>query len=274
MDVKHIIKAITPPFIITVLKGVLRKEEQKDTLNFKCSVCQHRVDSFRRLPQFYDDKLDEFGYVHSIFQFETLNRQKYSCPNCGASDRNRLYALYLRQEFFKREKDNIESKLLDVAPDQSLKSLVLIRDSVKYRSVDMYMDGVDDKADITDLSIYEDNRFDIILCSHVLEHIVEDRKAIAELYRVLAKGGFGIIMVPILLTLEEDLENKEYSSEALRWKYFGQGDHVRMFSKAGFILKLEEAGFKIHQLGVDYFGEAVFKEYGIHPRSILYVVEK
>lgn len=102
----------------------------------------------------------------------------------------------------------------------------------------------------------------------MLEHVENDRKAMSELYRVLKKGGFGIIMVPILLTLEEDMENKKYNTEALRWKYFGQNDHVRMYSKKGFVAKLEEAGFKVNQLGVYYFGQDVFHKYGIHPRSV------
>ena len=41
------------------------------------------------------------------------------------------------------------------------------------------------------------NYFDVIYCSHVLEHVDDDRKAINELYRILKHGGWAAIMVPI-----------------------------------------------------------------------------
>jgi hypothetical protein len=81
-------------------------------------------------------------------------------------------------------------------------------------------------------------------------------------------------MVPIHLGIEHDLENPEYKTEADRWKYYGQNDHVRMYSKQGFVNKLTSAGFKVNELGKDHFGECVFTLHGIHPRSILYLVEK
>ena len=59
-----------------------------------------------------------------------------------------------------------------------------------------------------------------------------------------------------------------------RWKHFGQNDHVRMYSKTGFITKLQSVGFTVHQLDISYFGANVFERNGIHPRSILYIVCK
>ncbi|MEM8997935.1 MAG: class I SAM-dependent methyltransferase, partial [Acidobacteriota bacterium] len=39
--------------------------------------------------------------------------------------------------------------------------------------------------------------FDLVLASHVLEHIVEDDVALSEIYRVLRPGGQAILPVPI-----------------------------------------------------------------------------
>jgi ubiquinone/menaquinone biosynthesis C-methylase UbiE len=55
---------------------------------------------------------------------------------------------------------------------------------------------VDVKADILDLP-FEDNSFDVIICNHVLEHIIDDKKAMSELYRVMKPKGWGIIQVPM-----------------------------------------------------------------------------
>jgi len=270
---KNLIKEITPPFIFKRAINSNRNINLSEG-NYFCPVCKSKIHSFLRIPIEYNDMLDKYGFVHSPYLFETINSRYYLCPNCFTSDRNRLYAIYLQNKYSELAKTKKKYSLLDVAPDKELANRVLKQDFIQYRSVDMYMDGVDDKADITNLDIYEDNKFDIIICSHVFEHIPDDRKAMSELYRIMKKGGFGIFMVPILLSLEEDFENAEYNTEELRWKYFGQDDHIRIYSKKGYIEKLVNTGFKVNQLGIDSFGKELFIKNGIHPRSILYIVEK
>jgi len=44
--------------------------------------------------------------------------------------------------------------------------------------------------------------------------------------------------------------------------------------KAGFVERLESAGFRVEQHGIAYFGEEVFKRHAIHPRSVLYIAHK
>jgi predicted SAM-dependent methyltransferase len=124
------------------------------------------------------------------------------------------------------------------------------------------------------MPIYGTESIDAFICSHVLEHVEDDRKALRELYRILKPGGWGICMVPILLTLKETLENPDWVTPEQRWKYYGQDDHVRAYSKEGFIERLVEANFEVELLGIDHFGAQSFDKHGIHPRSILYVVHK
>lgn len=45
---------------------------------------------------------------------------------------------------------------------------------------------------------YENNSFDLIICSEVLEHLKDDKKALKELHRVLKPNGKLIITVPNL----------------------------------------------------------------------------
>ena len=111
-------------------------------------------------------------------------------------------------------------------------------------------------------------------CSHVLEHVPDDKKALCELYRILKPQGLGILMVPIILDLAEIDEEPTVIDETERWRRFGQNDHVRLYSKNGFIKRVKDAGFLIHQYGKDYFGEKLFEQNGITNQSILYVVEK
>ena len=44
---------------------------------------------------------------------------------------------------------------------------------------------------------YSDNTFDLIICNHVLEHVPNDMLGMKELNRVLKKGGYAILQVPI-----------------------------------------------------------------------------
>lgn len=260
---------------IKVLLG-LAEISPKNTKNtsddYQCSVCHNYLDGFLPLSDYYYEKLDKYGYIFSPFQTETINSLSYSCPICGASDRDRLYALYFNSESSQIDKTIY---LLDIAPSLSLQRHIKSEyQHVIYRSADLFMTNVDDIVDITNMEIYADSSFDFFICSHVLEHIENDKKAMSELYRILKPGGRGIAMVPILLSLEEDYENPSITTPEGRWKHFGQDDHVRIYSKPGFISKLTSTGFQVRQLGIDFFGADCFIKYGIHPRSVLYIVEK
>ncbi|MFH1618995.1 MAG: class I SAM-dependent methyltransferase [bacterium] len=262
-----------PLFLSRALEMVykIRKGCRND---YYCPVCESSLAHFNRFPDNYFEMLDKYGCIHSLFRMETLNYLKYSCPVCGTSDRSRLYAVYLRDKLCSPGYMNKPIEFLEIAPDRPLSCWLKKVPAVHYRSMDLYMAGADDKADIVDMKIYGDNKFDAILCSHVLEHVEDDIKAMSELHRILKTGGFAIVMVPILLALDGDLYNSNRVSEGDRWKYYGQGDHVRMYSKKGFVSKLEQCGFRVAQFGVDHFGAEVFTKHGIHERSVLYVVEK
>ena len=204
---------------------------------------------------------------------ETLNLFAYSCPSCKASDRSRLYALFFDEELRSRSV-SAPFELVDFAPEAALASYLRAIPNVSYRSADLLMDDVDDTADLTDLHMYADDSKDAFVCSHLLEHVPDDRKAMSELFRILKPGGFGIAMVPIALTMTETHEDPSVVSKTDRWKYYGQDDHVRAYAKSDFVSRLSEAGFDVEQLGATHFGKETFKEHGIHPRSVLYVVRK
>ena len=50
----------------------------------------------------------------------------------------------------------------------------------------------------------DDEEFDTILCTAVLEHVEEPKEAIAEAYRVLKKGGYAIYTAPLFWHLHEE----------------------------------------------------------------------
>jgi SAM-dependent methyltransferase len=78
--------------------------------------------------------------------------------------------------------------------------------------------------------------FDVIACSHVLEHIPHDLAAMKEILRVLKEGKTCIVQVPLqpnlLTTIEYDRPNPD------------EFDHVRAYG-LDFASRLESAGFEI-----------------------------
>lgn len=242
---------------------------------FSCSVCKSDNVFFHALAQKYHRQFHKAGFIHSIYLFETLNLFDYACSKCNSPDRDRLYALYLDQ-FFK-EVDLQIFKLLDIAPTQNLTNYLLkYLKKENYRTTDLMMAGVDDVLDVQDMNLYQDNTWDFVICSHVLEHVKDDVKALKEINRVLKPGGKAILMAPINLGLQQSCESdpsKEYT-DTERWQYFAQDDHERLYSKQDFIDRILRSGFKLHQLDINYFGEDVFKAYGIDKKSVLYIGEK
>lgn len=245
--------------------------------SYFCPICNIHLRSFVSLETIADGKfmsdLDIEGTRHTVYEYETLNIQNFLCPVCGAQDKARLYALYLNRRLADvRQGERI--KLIHFAPEGGLPNLLKWDQRVIYRSADLLREDVDDRVDLTDMAIYPDASVDAFICSHILEHISDDRQAMRELYRFLKPGGWGIIMVPILLTINHTYEDSTKITEAERMKHFGLEDHVRVYAKQDFVERLAVVGFRVKQLGIEYFGKDVFKKCGLSETNVLYIVEK
>ena len=153
---------------------------------YLCSVCNRKVCYFTPLSDFYRENQAKHGYIYTLDDAETLNYKAYTCPHCWASDRDRLFALFIAKRVLKTQ----PLKLLEIAPSQPLSAMLRAYGKVSLRTADLMMDGVDDHIDITDMHSYSDGCFDAVICSHVLEHVADDRKALNELRRILKPGGW------------------------------------------------------------------------------------
>ncbi|MGO9112924.1 MAG: methyltransferase domain-containing protein [Thermoguttaceae bacterium] len=241
-----------------------------------CSVCSRQFESCQPLPDCHLKMLREAGWPYGFERFETLNIEEYMCPHCCAADRDRLCALYLNDYLTSQRRPLV---IVDFAPTRPLSERIRRTIAIRglgdsYRTADLYAEGVDDHVDITDLACYATGSVDLFLCSHVLEHVVDDRLAMRELQRILKPGGQGILLVPIVLGVEEVDEDPTVTDPTERWRRFGQNDHVRLYSRQEFLRRLHEAGFVVHELGIGHFGRRRFAEQAITKQSILYVAEK
>lgn len=100
--------------------------------------------------------------------------------------------------------------------------------------------------DLTALTL-ADASCSLVWCSHVLEHIPDDRRAIAEIARVLAPGGVAVIQVPIggPTTLEDPAVVDPRERARLYW----QEDHVRLYG-LDLAERLAAAGLAASRLSV------------------------
>jgi SAM-dependent methyltransferase len=190
------------------------------------------------------------------------NRPNARCPNCGARDRQRYLWLYLER------RTNLlvdRLRVLHFAPERIFEEWLSSRPNLDYVSTDLERERAMVKADITDLP-FPDGSFDVILCSHVLEHVVDDRKAMRELHRVLRPGGWALVLVPIDFGRTETFEDPTILEPADRQRVFGQDDHVRVYG-CDFSARLEEAGFTVRvEDFTNELSESETRRYGLRPR--------
>ncbi len=169
-------------------------------------------------------------------------RNNVLSPSTYSLERHRLLWLYLKNEtsFFKTK-----LKVLHFAPESALMNEFKKLKNLSYYTVDLNSPIADIKADICDLP-FLDNSYDFIICNHVLEHIVDDDKAMRELYRVLKKNGIGIFQVPIDYNRDTTFEDFSLKNKKERNKLFGQYDHVRIYG-LDFFDRLQKAGFCVER---------------------------
>jgi SAM-dependent methyltransferase len=75
---------------------------------------------------------------------------------------------------------------------------------------------------------FEDDRFDLIICNHVLEHVNFPERAAAEFARCLAPGGHVVAQTPYSPLLKRSMELTVAVPEGFAIYYYGQNDHVRI----------------------------------------------
>ena len=242
-----------------------------ENLNKRVHVCPYCMEKvmYAPLPSYYEDM--SIKYNTKKMRPETLNKDEYLCPKCGCSDRDRLIISYLKKINVKTAPEGLS--LLQIAPANSIDGFIKMWcPNLKYHTTDLYMDGVTFMSDIQNMKDVADKSYDIIICSHVLEHVQDDRRALKELKRVLKDDGQIVFLVPIDLDATE-IDEEWGCSEEENWRRFGQGDHCRLYSKQGLVDRLKEQ-FYVHELGPDYFGKEIYAECGLTDTSVLYVLTK
>lgn len=188
-----------------------------------------------------------------------VRRTNSKCPNCGSLERHRGLWIIL-DGILKEARSTF--KILHFAPEQCIALQLSKRSGIEYLT-SSYGENVtsDYQFDVQNIESQSDV-FDVVICSHVLEHVDEDALAIAEIYRILKPNGIALIQVPMWPSESHPTyENKSITDPRDRIIHFGQFDHVRIYGLdvverlrlAGFIVDVIDLEKQLQQKEIDKY---------------------
>lgn len=192
------------------------------------------------------------------------------CPACLSTARERLLIGLL--------KDKIKisgKKILHFSPEKNIYNLIKQNNVVVaadiepllYKIIDAKIKG----EDATSLS-FADNTFDAVIGNHIMEHIPNDAKAMAEIYRVLKPGGRAILQVPYSVKIASTTETPEINDPQKQSAWYGQRDHVRIYQLEDYVKRLQKAGFKVEV--IDYNNLNAYYKNAIQPNEVFISILK
>ena len=222
--IKKIYKKILPEALRNSIRVSIRKAKSPFYYGnkYECNCCET---SFRKM-------------------LPKAKRSNAECPKCGSLERTRLLLHYLKNETSIFEK---KLRVLHFAPESSLYS-ILSKLDLEYIDGDIHPAYANNIVDITDIQ-FEDDYFDLIICSHVIAHVPDEEKAIQELRRVLSPKGKAIILTFINSDSKETIDHDWINTDELRREHYGEPDCLRLHG-SDFKSTLEKEGFKVNQ--IDY----------------------
>ena len=175
--------------------------------------------------------------------YNTLWKQEGSKKiACGPSFRHKKRLILKQLKKYGLDKN---SKILDIGCGEGSTLLNLNDESNKLYGMDISEEAIElSKNNLTDATYFLGDitkketlpaqKFDLIICSEVLEHITDDDIAIENLSSLLKKGGYLIITVP---------HRKDYWTKADT-----EAGHVRRYEMTEIKNKVNKSGFKVKEL--------------------------
>jgi SAM-dependent methyltransferase len=167
------------------------------------------------------------------------------CPACGANGRDRFLHWCLAQ----RVALTPALRVIECSPRLGDAYRAAMSTWFFYRTSDYDLRAHRGNLQL-DLQAIDlpDACLDVMLCAHVLEHVPDTTKALAELRRVLAPGGHLLLQVPVLQGRTAPPTQPEF-----------HGDHTPVYWRFGFDLtaRLRDEGFDTALLCTQELADAV-----------------
>ena len=232
---------------------------------FICNVCGARYTKFVS-----DFPSAENEMALSEHQVVAGYGNNILCPNCLSTARERLVLAFLQSDM-----DVAQKKILHLSPEKHLYDFLRTKATVITADIHpgLYK-STDKKVQYQDATCFDfsGNSFDLVIGNHILEHIPDDCKAMAEINRVLKPGGKAILQVPFSLTNQSTIETPHINDPVLQSKLYGQKDHVRIYALSDYAGRLRDAGFTVAV--IEYKDLGKFYQYAIQENESFLVIGK
>lgn len=177
---------------------------------------------------------------------------------------------------FLHKKTNLFSgnlKVLHFAPEHCFAKHLKKLANLKYLTADLGSPRAMIKLDMTNIT-FPDNSFDVVISSHVLEHIEDDIRAMHELLRVQKSNGWSVHLVPIDHSREDTFEDPEIVTPEERNRIYGHYDHKRIYGN-DYKKRLESAGFKVEVFATrDFCTDEEILNMGLFENTEIYLCKK
>jgi SAM-dependent methyltransferase len=170
---------------------------------------------------------------------------------------------------------NARLKVLHFAPEFSIYQKLRACPNLDYTTADFdpHASLTMVRVDITHIP-YLESTIDVILCSHVLSNVPDDRKALSELYRVLKPGGWALLLVPLDQRRAETFEAPNIAGPEERRRLLGLAEYVRIYGR-DFKDRLEHAGFVVQQVCYGHdLGPVLVRRYGLQKQLDMFCCTK
>ena len=171
------------------------------------------------------------------------------CPTCDSLPRHRLLKHVLEQ----KQLPLAGSRILHVSPkgERALERWFRTRCS-SYLSIDKggawntrRSGAAMRQMDLTELEL-ADGSIDFVMCSHVLECIEDDARALREIYRVLSPGGMAAL--PVQIYGQKTTKVLAPESEPYHHAWHPGLDYFDRYRAAGFLVEMFDRSIDDRQL--------------------------
>jgi len=201
---KRFIEKIGNKFLGVILNKI------ENTISNLCNICGNKNDFKSYKPCRSNNKV--------IF------RNKMYCEKCDSQERHRFM-----WEYIKKNQHIIKNKQVVHCGSEFCLFKPISKLTKTYNKIDINPRPDQIQMDILNM-VFESESIDTFICSHVLEHIKDDNKAMKEVARILKKDGIAILLVPI--------NGRENTTEFLTPNK-EDFDHYRNYGYIDFIDKLK-----------------------------------
>ncbi len=172
-----------------------------------------------------------------------MRRLNAVCPFCAARERDRLTFLFLSSA----HGPTSGGPLLHIAPEACIQPRLRELAGGEYVTADLIRTDVDERFDLMAIP-HADAAFHGVYCSHVLQDVPDDLRAMGELLRVLKPGGWAILNIPV--TAQVTVDHRDAPLRTRRRRDQRPHEHLRTYGH-DFAQRMASMGFDVRTIRPD-----------------------